>query len=213
MVDAARRPALAFEALDVDLVLGELGPEDLHRHDLAVRLSHRPEDHAHAALTQAFLQPIAAEAVALVGPGASRHEETSVTRRWSMVPRIGTEFAGYRIVALLGRGGMSIVYRAENPRLGTTVALKVLAPELAEDESFRERFVTESRLAAALNHPNIITIYDAGEADGALYIAMRYVPTDLKKVIEVDGTLPFGPPRQRSSDRWRARSTPRTPAS
>ena len=179
MVDAARRPALAFEALDVDLVLGELGPEDLHRHDLAVRLSHRPEDHAHAALTQAFLQPIAAEAVALVGPGASRHEETSVTRRWSMVPRIGTEFAGYRIVALLGRGGMSIVYRAENPRLGTTVALKVLAPDLAEDESFRERFVTESRLAAALNHPNIITIYDAGEADGAALHrdALRRPPT------------------------------------
>ena len=92
-----------------------------------------------------------------------------------MVPRIGTEFAGYRIVALLGRGGMSVVYRAENPRLGMTVALKVLAPELADDEAFRERFVSESRLAAALNHPNIITIYDAGEADGALYLAMRFV--------------------------------------
>ena len=109
-----------------------------------------------------------------------------------MVPRIGTEFAGYRIVALLGRGGMSIVYRAENPRLGTTVALKVLAPELAEDESFRERFVTESRLAAALNHPNIITIYDAGEADGSLYIAMRYVSADLKQVFEAEGALPPG---------------------
>jgi serine/threonine protein kinase len=109
-----------------------------------------------------------------------------------MVPRIGTEFAGYRIVALLGRGGMSIVYRAENPRLGTTVALKVLAPELVEDESFRERFVTESRLAAALNHPNIITIYDAGEADGSLYIAMRYVSGDLKQVFDTEGALPPG---------------------
>ena len=87
---------------------------------------------------------------------------------------------------------MSIVYRAENPRLGTTVALKVLAPELAEDESFRERFVTESRLAAALNHPNIITIYDAGEADGSLYIAMRYVSADLKQVFEAEGALPPG---------------------
>ena len=85
---------------------------------------------------------------------------------------------------------MSVVYRAENPRLGTTVALKVLAPELAEDESFRERFVTESRLAAALNHPNIITIYDAGEADGSLYIAMRYVSSDLKQVFEAEGALP-----------------------
>lgn len=107
-----------------------------------------------------------------------------------MVPRIGTEFAGYRIVALLGRGGMSVVYRAENPRLGMTVALKVLAPELADNESFRERFVSESRLAAALNHPNIITLYDAGEADGSLYIAMRYVPSDLRSTLEADGPLP-----------------------
>jgi Protein kinase domain len=100
-----------------------------------------------------------------------------------MVPRIGTEFAGYRIVALLGRGGMSVVYRAENPRLGMAVALKVLAPELADDEAFRERFVSESRLAAALNHPNIITIYDAGEADGSLYIAMRHVSGDLRQTL------------------------------
>ena len=106
-----------------------------------------------------------------------------------MVPRIGTEFAGYRIVALLGRGGMSIVYRAENPRLGTTVALKVLAPELAKDESFRERFVAESGMAVDLHHPNIITIYDAGEEDGSLYIVMRYVPTDLKKVFDAEGAL------------------------
>ena len=75
-----------------------------------------------------------------------------------MVPRIGTQFAGYRIEALLGRGGMGVVYRAENPRLGIRVALKVLAPELSDDEAFRERFVRESRLAAALNHPAIITI-------------------------------------------------------
>ncbi len=107
-----------------------------------------------------------------------------------MVPRIGTEFAGYRIVALLGRGGMSIVYRAENPRLGTTVALKVLAPELAQDESFRERFVAESGMAVNLHHPNIITIYDAGEEDGSLYIVMRYVPSDLKKVFDAEGAVP-----------------------
>ena len=100
-----------------------------------------------------------------------------------MVPRIGTELAGYRIVGLLGRGGMSVVYRAESPRLGMTVALKVLASELADDEAFRERFVSESRLAAALNHPNIITIYDAGEADGALYIAMRFVRGDLRAAL------------------------------
>jgi serine/threonine-protein kinase len=107
-----------------------------------------------------------------------------------MVPRIGTQFAGYRIEALLGRGGMAVVYAAENPRLGIRVALKVLAPELSDDEAFREQFVRESRLAAALNHPSIITIYDAGEADGALFIAMRYVAGDLRETLRKDGPLP-----------------------
>jgi Protein kinase domain len=96
-------------------------------------------------------------------------------------PRIGTVFAGYRIESLLGRGGMSVVYRAENPRLGNVIALKLLAPELAEDESFRERFVRESRTAASISHPHIIPIYDAGDAEGVLFIAMRYVDgPDLK---------------------------------
>jgi serine/threonine protein kinase len=76
---------------------------------------------------------------------------------------------------------MSVVYRAENPRLGNVIALKLLAPELAEDESFRERFVRESRTAASILHPHIIPIYDAGDAEGVLYIAMRYVDgPDLK---------------------------------
>jgi Protein kinase domain len=108
----------------------------------------------------------------------------------AVVPRIGTEFAGYRIEALLGRGGMSVVYRAENARLGNMVALKLLAEELADDESFRERFVRESRTAARLNHPNIVTIYDAGDEDGVLYIAMRYVQGDLKQLLTRDGALP-----------------------
>jgi serine/threonine protein kinase len=100
-------------------------------------------------------------------------------------PRIGTLFAGYRIEALRGRGGMSVVYRAENPRLGNVVALKLLAGELAEDESFRERFVRESRTAASLAHPHIIPIYDAGDAEGLLYIAMRYVEgPDLKALAQ-----------------------------
>ena len=64
-------------------------------------------------------------------------------------PRIGTEFAGYRIEGLLGRGGMGGVYRAEHPRLGATIALKVMEPELAMDEGFRERFVRESAMAGA----------------------------------------------------------------
>jgi serine/threonine-protein kinase len=107
----------------------------------------------------------------------------------AVVPRIGTEFAGYRIESLLGRGGMSVVYRAENVRLGNKVALKLLAEELAEDESFRERFVRESRTAASLNHPNIVPIYDAGDWEGVLYIAMRWVEGDLKAQLRRDGPL------------------------
>jgi streptogramin lyase len=85
---------------------------------------------------------------------------------------------------------MSVVYLAEHLRLGRKVALKLLAPELTESEGFRERFIKESRLAASLEHPNIIPIYDADEAGGVLYIAMRYVEgTDLKALIRREGTL------------------------
>ena len=104
-------------------------------------------------------------------------------------PRIGTVFAGYRIEALRGRGGMSVVYRAEHPRLGNTVALKLLSAELAQDESFRERFVRESRTAASLAHPHIIPIYDAGDAEGVLYIAMRYVEGPDLKALAGGGQL------------------------
>jgi serine/threonine protein kinase len=76
------------------------------------------------------------------------------------LPTVGQEFAGYRIRSVIGRGGMSVVYQAENVRLGSVVALKVLAPELAADDRFRTRFLEESRLAASLNHPNVIPIYD-----------------------------------------------------
>src|ERR671935_1998877 len=103
--------------------------------------------------------------------------------------RIGTELAGYRIERVLGRGGMSVVYLAEDTRLGRKVALKILAPELAEDQRFRDRFVRESRLAASLEHPNIVPIHEASEADGRLFIAMRYVEgTDLKALL-ADGPL------------------------
>src|SRR5437899_2416738 len=96
----------------------------------------------------------------------------------------GTELGGYLIRALAGRGGMAYVYLAEDRRLGRQVALKVLAPELADNEDFRRRFLRESRLAASIDHPNIIPIYDAGEADGMLYIAMRYVVgSDLRSVL------------------------------
>src|SRR5437763_15519179 len=104
--------------------------------------------------------------------------------------RVGTELAGYRIEGVLGRGGMSVVYVAQHLRLDRRVALKLLAPELAEDERFRERFVRESRMAAGLEHPNIVPVHEAGEADGLLFIAMRYVRgTDLKALIQSDGAL------------------------
>jgi DNA-binding beta-propeller fold protein YncE len=102
----------------------------------------------------------------------------------SVDPRIGSELLGYRIESVLGRGGMSVVCLAEDPRLKRRVALKLLAPALAEDEAFRERFLEESQLAASLDHPNVVPIYEAGEGDGQLYIAMRYVEgQDLKELL------------------------------
>ena len=105
-------------------------------------------------------------------------------------PHPGSELAGFRLEALLGRGGMGAVYRAEDLRLGRKVALKLLAPELAENERFRERFLRESQLAASLDHPNIVPIYAAGEAGGQLYLAMRYVEGyDLRQLLAREGRL------------------------
>jgi streptogramin lyase/tRNA A-37 threonylcarbamoyl transferase component Bud32 len=104
--------------------------------------------------------------------------------------QVGTEIPGYRIESLIGRGGMGVVYLAEDLSLKRKVALKVLAPELAQDGKFRERFVRESQLAASLDHPNIIPIFEAREAGPSLYIAMRYVPgLDLKTLIAQEGPL------------------------
>jgi tRNA A-37 threonylcarbamoyl transferase component Bud32 len=100
-------------------------------------------------------------------------------------PRVGTELAGYRIESLLGWGGMSVVYVAEDLRLKRRVALKLLASGLAEDESFRDRFLRESELAASIDHPNIIPIYEAGTTEDLLFIAMRYVQgRDLKERLQ-----------------------------
>src|SRR5262244_1145333 len=87
----------------------------------------------------------------------------------------GDQVAGYRLEELVGQGGMAVVYRAYHERLSRQVALKLLAPGLAADSAFRTRFITESRLAASVEHPNVIPVYDAGEADGLLFISMRYV--------------------------------------
>ncbi len=103
---------------------------------------------------------------------------------------MGTELPGHRIVSVIGRGSMAVVYLAEHLRLGRRVALKVLDPEMAEDEAFRERFIRESRIAAGLDHPNVVTVYDAGEADGVLYLSMRYVEgTDLERLLRSETRL------------------------
>jgi len=99
--------------------------------------------------------------------------------------RVGTELAGYRIESLLGVGGMSVVYVAEDLRLKRRVALKLLASRLAEDASFRDRFLRESELAASIDHPNIVPIYEAGTTEDLLFIAMRYVEgRDLKERLQ-----------------------------
>jgi protein kinase-like protein len=106
------------------------------------------------------------------------------------LPQVGDHVAGYRIERQLGRGGMGVVYLAEQTRLRRYVALKLIVPEYAEDEEFRRRFERESQLAASLDHPNVVPVYEAGEADGALFISMRYVEgSDLRQVVRLEGRI------------------------
>jgi serine/threonine-protein kinase len=103
---------------------------------------------------------------------------------------LGSDFLGYRIEELVGRGGMGVVYRASDLRLRRTVALKLVTPELALDERFRERFARETELTMALEHPNVVPIHDAGDVDGRLYLAMRLVEgTDLRALLAREGPL------------------------
>ena len=104
--------------------------------------------------------------------------------------RIGSPVLGYQVEALIGRGGMGVVYRVFDPALHRHVALKLIAPELALDEAFRERFLQESRAVAALEHPNVVPVYSAGQLQDTLYLAMRYVEgSDLRQLL-ADGPLP-----------------------
>ncbi|GAA2567278.1 serine/threonine-protein kinase [Mycolicibacterium diernhoferi] len=106
---------------------------------------------------------------------------------------IGDTFAGYRVLRLLGSGGMGEVYSVQHPRLPRQEALKVLRPEFSQDESFRERFTREADLASGLRHPHIVGIHDRGEHDGLLWIAMDYIEgTDLGQLL--DGRYPQGLP-------------------
>ena len=104
-------------------------------------------------------------------------------------PHIGSDLLGYEIEEVIGRGGMGVVYRARDRALERNVALKLIAPEYAGFTGFRGRFLAESRLAASLEHPNVVPIYGAGDQDGHLYIAMRYIEgRDLREILR-DGVL------------------------
>ena len=106
---------------------------------------------------------------------------------------VGSQIAGYRLEEQIGRGGMAVVYRALDLRLDRHVALKILAPGLALDDAFRQRFIRESRAAAAVDHPHIIPVFEAGEADGVLFIAMRYVHGgDVRTLLDTAGALSAG---------------------
>jgi serine/threonine protein kinase len=136
----------------------------------------------------------------------------------------GARVAGYRLEEQVGAGGMAMVFRAVDERLDRLVALKVLAPAVASDEGFRQRFIRESRAAAAIDDPHIIPVHEAGQAGGVLFIAMRYVPGgDVRGLLRRGGPLPaervaaiISPPRSRSrasrstaaptSTRWPVRS-------
>jgi serine/threonine protein kinase len=104
--------------------------------------------------------------------------------------RRGQRFGDYVVEALIGRGGMGVVFRARHRISGRIVALKLMAPDLADNHSFRDRFVREAEAGPSLNHPNIVPVLESGEADGELFIAMELVDgTDLKGLIQREGPL------------------------
>jgi serine/threonine-protein kinase len=106
------------------------------------------------------------------------------------IPRLGSVFGRYRLDTLVGRGGMGVVFRATDLSLERPVALKFLSPALPTDPSFQERFVRESRLAAAIEHPAIVPVYEAGAIGEHLYIAMRFVPgRDLGAILRLEAPL------------------------
>ena len=123
---------------------------------------------------------------------------------------VGRDLARYHIESLIGSGGMGTVYRARDSRLDRTVALKVLPETRAADESFRQRFLRESKLLASIDHPNIIPVYEADESDGELYIAMRFVDgPDLGELVRQRGAL--APARATVGARRRAGTRRRRP--
>src|ERR1700742_1447720 len=126
---------------------------------------------------------------------------------------VGSRIASYRLEEKIGQGGMAVVFRAQDERLHRQVALKILSPALATDEGFRHRFIRESRSAAAVDDPHIIPVFEAGDADGVLFIAMRYVPGgDVGTLVHRQGPPSGGPPgRGRALCRlvWACSASPR----
>ena len=122
----------------------------------------------------------------------------------------GREIAGFRIESEIGRGGMGVVYLAHQSFPERKVALKLLSPIRPRSRPSAQRFIRESNAAAAIEHPNIVPVHAAGEDDGRLYLAMRYVEgTDLRSTLERDGALPPSE-RRGSALRWPTLWRPRT---
>src|SRR3954453_15514138 len=112
------------------------------------------------------------------------------TRAASPELHVGQEFAGHRIDGVLGRGGMGVVYQATDLRLNRVAALKVITPALSADKDFRRRFQRESQLAASVRQQNVVTIFQAGEADGLLFVTMELVQgMDLRGMITQRGRI------------------------
>jgi pSer/pThr/pTyr-binding forkhead associated (FHA) protein len=137
--------------------------------------------------------PLAAPAAPLPGPAKRRHAPAALAADreglTSELP-LGSIFAGCRVEEVISHGDMAVVYRAEELALQRRVALKLILPERSGEERFRERFRRESKVAAAIDHPNVIPIFDAGDEDGLLFITMRLVEgTDMRALIAAEGRI------------------------
>ena len=188
--DLPRGPHLVGQTGLEGLVGGERRVERLDRHDPAVRRATAVDDTDRTPSELGLERVVAESQCVRHGPILRGRRREGARLPVGSDPLPGSEIAGFRLEELLGRGGMGAVYRAEDVRLGRKVALKLLVPELAESERFRERFFRESQVAASLDHPHIVPIYAAGEADGRLYLAMRYVEGyDLRQLIAREAPL------------------------
>ena len=152
------------------------------------------KDGAETQIVEAIRAAVAGRPYLDPSMGARLAAAPHVTRRAPAAPvgelAIGSTFAGHRVEGIAGRGGMGVVYRATDLTLDRRVALKLIAPSLAADPTFRARFELECRLAAAIDHPNAVEPFRAGEESGVLYVTMRYVEgTDLRELLREAGRL------------------------